>query len=147
MRKLTMSCVLRASGRKFDVEEFLRKTKLKTIVCWKRREPRHRTKPAGENRETSGFNCDVSTKDFDDLPGQIKDAIKFLNKWQRTLRKLTDLSTGASVRLDFGIERRDVIFQFDILPSALLRAAGELGIDIEISQYPKANRTRTKRSR
>ena len=38
--------------------------------------------------------------------------------------------------LDFGITRRDVVVQCDYFQSELLLLAGQLGFDIELSQYP-----------
>ena len=40
------------------------------------------------------------------------------------------------MRLDFGIERRDVAVQCDYLPPDLIRVAALLGLGIELSQYP-----------
>jgi hypothetical protein len=41
-----------------------------------------------------------------------------------------------SAGLDFGIARRDGAAQFESFPSELLRLAGNLGLDLDLSQYP-----------
>jgi len=44
------------------------------------------------------------------------------------------------IRLDFPSElrigKKDVVCQFDYFPPALLKAAGSLGIGVELSTYP-----------
>jgi hypothetical protein len=52
------------------------------------------------------------------------------------LKRLTSWPGVDGVVLDFGIERRDVVVQCDVLPPDLLRVVGELGRAIELSQYP-----------
>src|SRR4029453_13649532 len=51
-------------------------------------------------------------------------------------RRLCTFSGVESVTLDFGISRRDVAVQCSQLPSELVRLAGSLGLNIELSLYP-----------
>jgi hypothetical protein len=131
-----MPCVLRASGKDFDVDAFLQKSKLKPTAVWRKGEPRRKSKPDKKNL-TSGFNCDVSEQDFNNLKGQIIEAQKFLKRHKPDLQKLVRFSGVEGALLDFGFERRDVIFsQSDLLPAELIRLAGSIGLAIEMSLYP-----------
>jgi hypothetical protein len=89
---------------------------------------------------TSGFNVGVSDAAWADLPGQISDACTFLEKHADELRALALLDAIEDVRLDFPTELRigtnDVVAQFDYFPPALLKAAGNLGVGVELSIYP-----------
>ncbi len=88
----------------------------------------------------SGFNVVVSNATWTDLPGQISDACAFLEQHADELHALMLLKTIEDVRLDFPSELRigknDVVFQFDYFPPALLKAAGNLGVGVELSTYP-----------
>ena len=66
---------------------------------------------------------------------QIRDAIKFLERHKRQLRRLSRLPGVETLTLDFGVARRDVPAQFDYFPPNLLLAAGKLGIGLELSWY------------
>jgi DNA-binding MurR/RpiR family transcriptional regulator len=37
--------------------------------------------------------------------------------------------------MDFGVLRQDVAAQFDVSPAALVRLAGECGLELSLSQY------------
>lgn len=81
------------------------------------------------------IHIDVSGADFEDLPGQVRDAIAFLEANGEALRDLIARAATPEPILDFGVARRDVMMQTDHLPAKLLKLAGELGIGIELSQY------------
>src|SRR5579864_2431894 len=103
-----MSCVLRASGADFQVDDFLRESSLKALVVVHRGEARApKSGFAGARHESSGMNIGVSTREFSDLSGQIEDAIQFLSKNNKELRRLHDLSGVESIELDFPVEDRD----------------------------------------
>ena len=138
-----MSCVLRAYGKIFEVDKFLQNSKLKPIAIWRKGEAKWKNKPERKCKD-SGFSCDVSRKDFNNLKGQISDAVKFLKSNQSQLKKLVALSGVENVGLDFGIERRDAYVQFDCFPSELLLLAGKLGIDVALTQYPISKKRKSK---
>ena len=80
---------------------------------------------------------DVSDANFDNFNGQIEDAITFLSS-NGTDVKLLMSKPNATGDLDFGIDWRDVVAQFDTLPAALVRLAGDLGLDLTLSHYSPA---------
>jgi hypothetical protein len=133
-------CVLRAGGSDFDVDAFLATSSLEICGVRRKGELRLRTKPAGPLNERSGFNADVSTKEWGDLAGQIQDARAFLSENEGELRRLRSFPGVDGVELDFPIELRigtnEIVVQSDRLPADLLLAAGGLGIDIVITCYP-----------
>ena len=135
-----MSCVLRANGSDFLVDRFLEHSDLIPCVVYRKGEPRSpASKPKGKIHETSGLNIDVSEADFDNLEGQIQDAISFLKQHKKELERLRKFPGVEGLALDFGIAKRDVIAQYDYFPPELLYLAGSLGIGIELSQYPVEN--------
>ncbi|WP_210420384.1 hypothetical protein [Aquisphaera giovannonii] len=83
----------------------------------------------------------VSDRRWDDLPGQIEDAIEFLQRHRNDLERLRAAPGVVDIRLDFPYELRidedNVWAQFDYLPPKLLALAGALGIGIEMSLYPR----------
>ena len=133
-------CVLRAAGADFDVDSFLATSSLEVCALFHKGELRFTTKPDGPRRARSGFNADVSVKEWSDLPGQIQDAKAFVAANEAELRRLRSFAGVEVVALDFPIYLRigtnDIVVQSDRLPADLLLAAGSLGIDIEVTVYP-----------
>ena len=134
-----MSCVLRVSGKNFDVDSYLQESKLKVISVYYEGKPRMESKLDSKKNEKSGFNIGVSEGDFNDLDKQIKDAIQFLKENSDKLNKLNDFLINikdSGICLDFGIKKRNTVVQSNSFPSELLTLAGDLGLDIELTQYP-----------
>lgn len=128
------SCWLTAAGKNFDVDQFLRKTKLKECFVFKRGEriTKHKT------CQKSGVKIAVSHAGFHQFEQQVKDAEKFLRKHQVALKKLTFLSGVESVVLDFGINNKnwkDFPIQCHFLPATFLRLVTRAKIDIKFSLY------------
>ena len=87
-------------------------------------------------RIEKGFaHFSVSKCDFDDFPGQLRDALAFLsvNAADVTLLMHSAEATGV---LDFAVEFRDEGFQFRAFPPTLVRQAGAMGLGFELSLYP-----------
>ena len=78
----------------------------------------------------------ASDADFDEFPRQADEATAFLRNESEQVRRLCEWPGVEGVTLDFGVERRDVAVQCDVLPMELVRLAGSLGLAIEMSQYP-----------
>lgn len=80
---------------------------------------------------------DVSTKDFTEFEVLVKDATQWLSDHYGQLEKLADM--GATVKLDFGFYTKfvdsKIVAQYDSIPWQLMKIAGDLKIDIELSQY------------
>ena len=131
-----MSCVLRASGKQFDVDAFLKKSKLDPCAVYRRGEPKSKRKPKGKKSTHSGINVPVSNASFDNLKRQIKDATKFLLENKSEIRKLTKFKGVEGIELDFAIRKRDTFTQSDEFPAELITIAGSLGLSINLSQYP-----------
>jgi hypothetical protein len=130
-----VTCVLRAIGRDFDVDGFLKDSPLPPDAVFHRGEPRALGDPGGTKRSASGFNAPVSAAGFDDLDTQIQDATHFLREHEDELRRLGRFPGVEEVCLDFGIARRDGTAQSDLFPADLLWQAGALDIDLVVTHY------------
>ena len=132
-----MSCVLRARGIDFAVDEFLAESSLKPIAIFRKGQPQWpKVNSAGPKLRASGFHASVSEADFSDIKTQIDDALDFLQQNQTELSRLIALPGIERVWLDFGIEERDVAAQHESFPPNLLSLAGNLGIWIDFTLYP-----------
>jgi hypothetical protein len=78
----------------------------------------------------------VSDADFHEFPKQVVATTAFLLAESDEIHRLRTFPGLEDLILDFGIERRDVAVQSDHLPADLIRAAGALGLGIDLSQYP-----------
>ena len=110
-------CVLRVQGEGFDAPQFVRGTSLQPYQV-----------------ENEGFKLSVSDASGDDLRSQIADATEFLKQNFAALKLLPHMKAT----LDFGVFERDFArfpAQSTRFPAELLRLAGSLGIDIELSRY------------
>ena len=135
-----MPTVLRASGRTFDPDAFCVETTLP--VCRSVRQGESRfplTNPNGPSNVESRLHINVSDADFYEFETQINDAIAFLALHRSEIERLVNYPGVERLTLDFGIERRDVALQSDRFPPELIRFAGQLGLGIELSQYPSSD--------
>jgi hypothetical protein len=134
-----MSTILRAYGIDFCLDAFLCGCMLPVCKTFKRGE---RVFPRSQRNfrrsEQSGVHIVASDGDFDDLQGQIAEAIEFLQNHTDQLKRLSGGPGIESLTLDFGIHRRNAIVQCDRFPPEVLKLAGGLGIGIELSHYPNS---------
>lgn len=135
-----MSCILTISGRNLNVDAFTDTTKLRPYRKSYKGQPKFNTKPDGEKLSHSSLSIETSKADFDNLRKQIADTIRFL---KRNKDKLTHIASTKGVDhavLDFGIDlridKKMILTQSETFPSELLKLAGDLGLDIELSIYP-----------
>lgn len=140
-----MSCVLRASGTDLDPEAFLAKSALRASAVYRKGEPRLglARRPGAPEWLSSGFHVAVSEADFDDLPGQIEDALRFLAEHEEELRRLGRFEGVETVCLDFAIDRKAVAIQSDVFDAELLWRAGALDIDLVVSHYAVSSNTKS----
>jgi hypothetical protein len=132
-----MPTVLRAYGAEFDADAFVASTTLPVCTVKRRGEPAlPASQPDGRRHERSGIYVPASDADFSEFRRQIEESIAFLQDHEAEVRRLCEFPGVEDVTLDIGINRRDVAVQCDRLPSALIRLAGSLGLDIEVSHYP-----------
>jgi hypothetical protein len=132
-----MSCVLRARGSDFAVDDFLSTSTLKPIVIARRGQPQYpniSTTSAIPN--DSGLHIVASEADFSEVNVQIADSIYFLEQNSSELARLIAFPGVERVSLDFGIEERETAAQRECFPPELLRIAGNLGVWIEFTLYP-----------
>ena len=135
-----MSCHLRVSGRKFNVDVYLKKHPCEVAALYRKGEPEYKHKPKGPKKKYSGFNICVSNAEFENLKRQIKDAVEFL-KDKDNSRQISILANYPGVEdlgLDFGVscKQRDKFpIKWYYFPPELLLLAGKLGIGLEITFY------------
>ena len=111
-----MSCVLRVSSP--DMQTSLSKISLLPFRV-----------------ENGVAHFDVSEAELSEFNAQIKDAIKFLQIHNEDIQRIMNEPNTSGV-LDFAIEWRDVALQCDNFPAPLVREAGSLGLELELSHYP-----------
>jgi hypothetical protein len=135
-----MSCILTISGRNFDVDVFTDTSKLRPYRKSYKGQPKYKSKPDGEKLTNSSISIEASKADFHNLKKQIADTIRFL---KRNKDKLAFIGATKGIEyaiLDFGIylriDKKKVLTQSDRFPSELLKLAGDLGLEIELSIYP-----------
>ena len=135
-----MSCILTIWGRYFDVDTFINTSKLKPYKKSYKGQPKFKAKPDGEKLPHSLIAIETSKTDFDNLDKQITDTIRYL---KQNKDKLAHLSLAKGIDhaiLDFGInlriDKKNILSQSDKFPSKLLKLAGDLGLDIQLSLYP-----------
>jgi hypothetical protein len=135
-----MSCILTIGGRNFNVDEFIEKTKLRPYKITYKGQPRIKTKPDGEKLKHSSLSIATSKAGFDDLAKQIADSIRFLKRHQEKLTLLSSTKGIEYAVLNFGINLRidkaNILIQSDKFPHQLLKLAGNIGLDIELTIYP-----------
>jgi hypothetical protein len=136
-------CVLRASGADFDPDAFLSSSSLEAFKILRRGEPHlPRTQPDGPKYAYSGITVVVSNAPMNDLPSQVADAEDFLRLHRAEIEQLAKTPQITELALDFPIELRmglpGVAAQFDRFPASLVRLAGELGLGLELSIYPRS---------
>jgi hypothetical protein len=130
-----MTCVLRALGQTFDPQAFLAGSPFRPESRYRRGDPLSPSGADGRVASRSGFNLTVSDAGFDDLPGQIRDAIGFLDEHEDELRRLGSFDGVELVCLHFGVRWQGTAVQTETFPPELLWRAGALDIELAISHY------------
>jgi len=128
-------CVLRAGGKTFDVDAFLRESPFEPCRVFRRGEPR--LLDPTTTLDESGFNLVVSEAGGDHLADQVRDAVAFLRANRPELRRLADQPGFEAAYLDFGCDfpYRRIVGRRHRLPIELIRECSEVGIEIEVSVY------------
>lgn len=140
-----MSCYLRVCGDAFDVVEYLKASDFEDVHHYfKGQSKTPKSNPKMNIHRTSGVTITASDAEQSDFAAQISESIQFLKAKKKEIERLLRFPGIESARLDYGIERKDVFGQFDYFPPELLRLAGQLGIGIELSQYPATMKVKTK---
>jgi hypothetical protein len=127
--------VLRASGSRVGVERFLKTTPWKpSAVFWK---GQPRTPSSRRRCAINGFNVVVSVASGLEFPLQVREALRFLRKYEREFRRLRHLRLRAG--LDFGVRMRDRDrLTFYRITSPLIERLDRYGLELEVSCYGAA---------
>ncbi|PYQ25184.1 MAG: hypothetical protein DMF81_03240 [Acidobacteria bacterium] len=133
-----MSCVLRAIGEEFDVDAFLATSPLRPDAVYRKGESVPGASGRGRPPLASGFHLAVGPAGLDDLTGQVREALAFLDEHEDELRRLNGFAGVDALTLDFAIRRREGATQIDIFPSELLWRAGALDIDLTVTHCSTA---------
>ena len=130
-------CVLRVSGTNAAIEEFLKNSSLEPCVIF---DDSHQSRK-NKVPKTFGFNVPVSSAEFEDLYTQIIDAIGFLKKERRELKRLTEFAGIETVSVDFPISTtpEEVMVWSRRFPPKLLGLLGSLRIELEFTIYPESH--------
>lgn len=132
-----MSCVLRASGKFFDVDAFTQSSLLETNSVWFRGEKRFPSSTTSEKvNESSGLRIITSDADFSQLERQIEETTAFLRSNESELKKLAAFPGVEVVTIDFGAEIKPPGWASFTFAPALLALAGTMGISLCLSVYP-----------
>ena len=144
-------CVLRVSANRKTLSDFLSETRFPFCTEYDKGTMAMFGRDKGKPHRRAGFNTLVSRKQWDDLPGQVTDAIRFLRRNRHHLNRLRSEFKARDVRLDFPyylrIGKNDIVIQCDFLPATLISLAGELGIGIEMTLYPGGRSSRRQTNR
>ena len=135
-----MACMLRASGRGIDVDEYLRRSSLQASEVFHRGDVQHPTWPKARK---SGCDFVVSGCKRTDLAGQVREASKWLRRKRRSVGVLRRFRGVENLVLDFGVEwHSDAAAQWMRLSEDLVGLAGGLGLALEMTMYPAAAKHR-----
>ena len=133
-----MQCVFRAYGKHFDVDRFLASSHWCTDSVYRDGE-RRRVRIGGRDVYTSsGFNLDVPGPRTagESFPQQAEAVLAFLVEERPELERLCAFPGVDGRVLDVGVPFVEAQFMLSLsLPAALVRAAGPLGIALDISTY------------
>ena len=69
------------------------------------------TQPDGRRHDQSGLRVVVNEADFHEFPRQVQEAVAFLKRYDRPLRRLGELARLADTSIDFGVVRQAAAVQ------------------------------------
>ncbi|MGA2388859.1 MAG: hypothetical protein ABSF97_07860 [Candidatus Sulfotelmatobacter sp.] len=135
-----MSCILKASGTCFDVDEFLKVSSLDALNAFHCGETQLPISSVSRTSQSAGVSVSVGAAEFSDLNSQIEDAVEFLTANEKELTRLRNFPGLERISLDFAVENRDMVFQSDAFPPHLLLLLARLNIGLVVSRYPAFDR-------
>jgi len=100
-----------------------------------------RRKKTGETFGTNRISFTVSTCEWDDFEGQVRDAIAFLGQHAAEIRRLVESHPVSEAYLDFPLWSRldgEFVNQSDLLPRELIALCAAAGIGVEMSLYARS---------
>lgn len=133
---VTMTCILRAAGADFNVDEFMGSSSLAIDTSWRKGEKRSRIETSEEVNSSSGVRVIASHADFTELAKQVADATSFLKQNLSAIQGLSSYPGVEWVLLDFGAEMRPPGWASFTFPVDMVRLAAAAGAAISLSVYP-----------
>lgn len=128
MQRLT-DCVLRAGGKKFDVDEYMALCSIRNVIVAKRGDKRI-------NRINANSGITIFISNHKHVKTQAKDILLFLINNRGDLMRLKDCKGVDYFFLDFGVlVSEGVLSQSTLIPADLIKAISEFNIGITISYY------------
>jgi hypothetical protein len=130
-----MDTIFEIQGKDFDVEDALHHSALNEYAeRWRRGDTIGRS--GKYTFQDSGFSVCIGDGDDCELEGQVADVLEFLEDESEEIRRLRALPGIEKAHLRFGeIWPKGIVARSPRLPSQLLLACGQLGLDIVLCQY------------
>lgn len=131
-------CVLKASSSTRSFKKFAEATPIPVYSSMEKGQIKNQDSATAWSEYRISF--DVSDRDWDDFPGQVEDALRFLNQWESELQRFISDFEPDEILLDFPLYSRlgeEIANQNDYLPSDLIKVAGRIGVGIGMSIYAK----------
>ena len=129
-------CILRVASKNRSFKPFSTRTK---VPVYSVRDKGEAISAGAKTRcKIYSISFDVSKKEWGDLPGQIKDAVRFLTRYGSKIRKLTKENWVTDAYLDFPVYSRaskGIVAQSDTFPLDLVTLCSKAGVAICISMY------------
>jgi len=137
-------CVLRVASSTAKVEDLVRVSGLTPVTVFKKGHPK--ALGSAVMSRTSGFNVVVSAAEV--LQSQVRDAVRFLTRHARGLRRLRRHATFVGMSLDFGLSDRaspDRPWPSYRVSAELVALLGKHGMELELSFYGRARERNSER--
>jgi hypothetical protein len=132
--------MLRIVGEQLDLDALLATLPVKPTMVYRKGEPRSSLRPDGGVHEKSGAGFLAGVAPFGDFDAQKIKAVEFLTTHQNDLIQVLQLPGIEFALLDFSMEQKnDVVVQRASMGTELVKLAGAMGLDLEISYYPVAD--------
>jgi hypothetical protein len=132
-----MSCMLRAGGKDFDLDDFVENTSLIIDSCWRKGDRKFPISQKNQStHDSSGVRIVVSDADMSKLPQQLTDAAEYLRRNLAAVKVLCVFPGVEGAELDFGAEITPPGWSSFEFPPELLSLCGDTGISLRLSVYP-----------
>jgi hypothetical protein len=131
-------CTLRIGGKDFDIELAQSISPIPPSSIFPKGEPRWKSKPNSKLRDWAGLCLCASDSEWGDLPAQVQDVIRFIEKYESQLLEMSALPGVDWFQLDFPSELRindEIVGQSDSFPIELIRLAAAVGLSIILTTY------------
>ena len=129
---------MRVSGCNLEVDSLLALVQIVPDRVWRRGEPRVKSN-ANDKFQHSGATFVASDADLYDFDLQVECATEFLKEHSGDISTIIAFKGVEDTVLDFGIGLRDTAIHCDILTPQFLKAAGDAGVIVELSHYPRSS--------